>query len=273
MSRLKTLVKRLARRDDEAALRAEVWANAEIFIVSYPKSGRTWLRFLVGKALCLAYGYPDERIGDFYGLTKDIKAHDDPSIRITEFIHDSLDTVTPWYELATPKDAFRDKEVVLLVRDPRDVVVSYYFHSTRRFDSFDGAISDFVRDERLGVRKQLAFNKNWFENRNVPRRFTVVRYEDLHDDPRAVLRQMLALIGATLSEETLDAAIEYSSFDHMKRLETTGAFKAGFLQPGNADDPESFKVRKGEVGGHRDYLSDDDVAYIDACLREMEYPL
>ncbi|TIP61683.1 MAG: hypothetical protein E5X55_36270 [Mesorhizobium sp.] len=43
------------------------------------------------------------------------------------------------------------------------------------------------------------------------------------------------------------------------------------MQPRDPDDPESFKVRKGKVGGYLDYLSTDDVAFCDDVLARLDY--
>lgn len=269
---MRKLLRLLRKRD----VRSEVLAETEVFVLSFPKSGRTWLTVLVGKALCLHYGYPDEHIPQTLQFTKLIKRERDQRIKVTGFGHDrsSLDYRLDYRAMFVDKSEFAGKDVILLVRDPRDVVVSYYFQATRRNGVFDGDLSEFVRDETLGVRKVLAFNKNWYENRDVPRRFELFTYERMHEDPAGVLRTTLDVMGVEgVSEEVIAQAVGYASFDNMKQLEQRDALGAEALRPADPDDPDSFKVRKGEVGGYREYLSEGDIAFIDQVVREMQYPL
>jgi len=66
-----------------------------------------------------------------------------------------------------------------------------------------------------------------------------------------------------VDEDLLQASVEFSSFDHMKDMERQGSVGRRLLSPGDVQDPESFKVRRGVVGGHADYLDDDDLGFIE----------
>jgi len=44
------------------------------------------------------------------------------------------------------------------------------------------------------------------------------------------------------------------------------------LQPADASDPESYKVRRGEIGGYRHYLSAADIAYLEGKMRCARCP-
>jgi alcohol sulfotransferase len=54
----------------------------------------------------------------------------------------------------------------------------------------------------------------------------------------------------------------------MKQLEQRAAFGSADrrIVPGQAGNPDSFKVRRGKVGGYRDYLSDAQVAELDGLV-------
>jgi hypothetical protein len=51
-----------------------------------------------------------------------------------------------------------------------------------------------------------------------------------------------------------------------RNLSPTGRLRDGALKRKDASDPDSFKVRKGEVGGYRETLSEDDRAFIEDTL-------
>ena len=53
-----------------------------------------------------------------------------------------------------------------------------------------------------------------------------------------------------------------SSFDKLKDKERRNAFNSYRLSPGNPGDSDSFKVRRGKVGGYRDYFEPGEIAVI-----------
>ena len=57
-------------------------AEPDVYIVSYPKCGRTWLRVLVGKALCEQFGFEEKRLFKTLALSRAAK------ILPTKFVHD-----------------------------------------------------------------------------------------------------------------------------------------------------------------------------------------
>lgn len=236
--------------------------EADTYVVSYPKVGRTWLRALVGKALVDHYRLPPERVLDTEHLVAAL------GLPALGFDHDGSGMMgnRTSRDLSPDKSAFRTKRVLLVGRDVRDTLVSAYFHATRRIGEFSGPIAAFVRDERFGVEKVLTFYRQWHEARDVPREFTFLRYEALHADPAPTLRRVLEFLGAReVPEATLDEAIRFARFDNLRQAEADGRYRSPALRAATGSDPESFKVRKGKVGGYRDYLSADEAAWIDAC--------
>ncbi len=178
-------------------------------------------------------------------------------------------------ELEDDKSAFHEHRVLLLIRDPRDVIVSGYFMATRRRRLYRGELSDFLRDRRHGLRKVLAFNRGWYEARSQFADFLLVRYERMHEDLWNVQRRIINFTGRQVDDDTLHAAIELCRFANMQRLEREGYFEPeyGVLLAGGNEDPESLKTRRGKVGGFVDYLSPRDQAYCDRVIRESNYPL
>jgi hypothetical protein len=56
----------------------------------------------------------------------------------------------------------------------------------------------------------------------------------------------------------------------MQRLEAAGVFDSKILRSRDVANPEAFKVRRGKVGGFRDYLSPDDQAFAAEALKELD---
>lgn len=236
--------------------------DADVYALSYPKAGRTWLRALIGKLLADRLGIPERWILQTEFLTRRAGT---PAVR---FDHDGSQMIAGirWTQMPRDRSRYAGKRVLLLGRDPRDNLVSAYFQATRRINVWTGAISPFLRDERYGVEKLLAFYRIWSESRGVPAAFMFVRYEELHADTSGLLARVLSFLGIDASPEAIAAAVDYCSFENLRQGEAELRFSDTALAPAAHTDPESFKVRRGKVGGYRDYLSPTDIEFIDAAV-------
>lgn len=136
----------LVRRSYTGYLNYRIHRNADVFIVSFPKSGRTWLRVMVGKVLSEKFSRP---------FTVELEKLADENVPYIRMIHDGSNAVAQ--PLETDKRKYKNKGVVFLARDPRDTVVSYYFHLAKRDRRFSGDIADFIRDERFGIERIIDF--------------------------------------------------------------------------------------------------------------------
>ena len=244
-----------------------------IQMLSYPKTGRTWLRVMIGKVLCEQYGMREDWLLETYHWKKYIKK----SMSVN---HD--DTFQPWksphyMKLPTDKSRYAKNKVIFLVRDPRDVVVSFFFEMTKRargyhlFQRYSGTISEFIRDDRFGVKRIIHYYNIWHQNTDVPQGFLLVRYEDIHRDPHTILRQTLAFMDINdVSDQVINKAVEYAGFENMKKVEAENALKTDELATPNQKDPEAYKVRKGKIGGFVEYLTEDDIGYLNDTIAEMD---
>jgi hypothetical protein len=235
---------------------------ADVYFLSYPKAGRTWLRALIGKALVDHYGMPEKRLLNVFALTQAA------GLPVAVFDHDNSAMLEGlrWDAIPQDRSFYRGKRVLLMGRDIRDNLVSAWFQATLRINVFWGPLSDFIRHDVYGVEKILAFYRLWWENRQVPAQFEFLRYEDLHRDPAGTLARVLAFMGAeNIPPATIAASVEYCRFENLRQAEAEDRFGSALLRSGRDDDPESFKVRKGKVGNYGEYLSAEDIAYIDAA--------
>ena len=241
------------------------WSRrADVVLISFPKAGRTWLRALLVQALAAHFGLRPSGALDLRALA----ARDARIPRIRPKHDDAPQLKTP-AELVRVKDEYRDVRVAFLARDPRDLVVSAYFQMTRREHRYRGDLASFLRCPRGSVSTILEFFNIWARNRWLPRDFLLIRYEDLHRDPVQELSRVLAFAGvADVAEDVLAAAVEFARFDNLRQLEVEGSAGSGRLRPGDPADPESFKTRRGRVGGFRDYLALEQIAELDRRIAE-----
>lgn len=245
-------------------------ARAQVLIVWFPKTGGTWSRLLLHTALCRHFGITGVEPLDFDSLT-DME----PRIpRIRAFHEDEPHWKRP-DQLQTSKEKYKNKKVILLARDPRDAIVSHYFQMTKRFRVIDPSMpmGKFVWRESGSLKTWIRYYNIWAENRHVLRDLALVRYEDVHADPAGSLRTMLAFLGVDgVGEEIIAEAVAYNDIGKLRERETAGAHSHRQLRPGIAGDPDSFKARRGKLGGYVDYLTPDEIAAIDAMVKEQLDP-
>lgn len=237
-----------------------------VFLISYPKSGRTWLRTMIGKYLCELLNLSDKMVLNIHFLSKN--AGISPII----LSHDESDKYSYHYHPKT-KQKYSNNKVIFLIRDVKDIIVSNYHHVRFRLKLFQGSISEFIQDDLYGIKTILNFYKIWYRNQNVPENFLLLKYEDLHKNGMKTLCKCLLFLGfLKIDDGILKKAIEFSSFKNMKKLEKNQFFSDKTLKPKDPNDNRTYKVRKGKVGGYKSSLSKEDEIIIDKAIEEIGYP-
>ena len=154
-------------------------------------------------------------------------------------------------------------------------MVSNYHYQRFQLETFDGSLHEFIhypyRDEkpadhssRFGIAPIVNYMNAWVENQEALAQLWVLRYEELKADTRANVIKLLDFVGLEVEDELLDDAIAYGAFDSMRKLEVERAIDWYGL-PG-ASDPRGLKTRRGIVGGYREAMSDEDLAYVNHVI-------
>ena len=218
----------------------EVLAD-DAFVVSYPKSGNSWVRFLI--AHLVAEGRPV----DFSSVQEIVPGIDRLSANKLRSL--TRPRLLKSHEYFDPRYA----KLVYLVRDPRDVVVSYYHHHLRSRLISDGYpmeqyVARFLAGRLDPYGSWHEHVGSWLGARQRDPGFLLMRYEDLSAAPQRELRRIAAFLGLDASDAALELACERSSFEAMRKLERFQAETAGTLSPDRVQRPF---VRSGTVGGWR----------------------
>lgn len=235
---------------------------SDIFIVSYPRSGTTWFSFILAN---LFKSNPNEEIHSPKEYVPDInKAY---------FSHDTL---KPWSHMPDPR-FFRMHapydpalaKIIYILRDPRDVIVSYYHFKCLTDNSFQLSMADFIaRDDHWPCRwdEHVA---GWVTRRCHPR-LLLVRYEAMHKDTVEVLKAVLNFVNLTYAETDIIRAVQASHFDKMWDLETKYR-----MMTGSAVMNQERWIRRGKIGGWQDELDRESVQIIESkygkIMREVGY--
>ncbi|MFN2542181.1 MAG: sulfotransferase domain-containing protein [Chthoniobacterales bacterium] len=245
-----------------------------MLVISIPKSGRTWIRTFLCAYFCKLHGLDFTLQPERYG---------DPTIPRVIYSHDLFEHRTKadrwdWIrgKYLIPGKEFRHRQIVLLARDPRDTFVSLYLQVTRRDPGTrerfaEKSIGELLRDRRFGVGAIVTTMNDWLNEFSRSRNFFLLRYESLRAAPAQQFRALLARLDeAAPNMSIFQAALEFSEFENMRKLEAAGAFDSKILQARDVTDPESFKVRRGKVGGYKDYLAAEDRQYAAGVLAQLD---
>jgi hypothetical protein len=239
----------------------------DIFLVSFPKSGNTWSRFLLANLK-----YPDQP-ATFANIHRLIPDPDRTSKRDFETMH--RPRIIKSHECFDP----RYSRVIYIVRDPRDVTVSqYHYHRKLRKIGDDSPIELFVTRFLAG---KTCPHGSWGENvatwlvaRENDPRFLLLRYEDMVADTCQELTRVADFLGLAASPQQIAAAVERSSVSRMKKLEQAETDQCSLTQGSRKD--LSF-VRSASAGGWHKDLPADQVERIELAwgplMRHLGYEL
>ncbi len=271
------------RRKIERWMRGRVeWRKmqgADWVLVSWGKSGRTWLRVMLSRFYQLKFDLPEGMLIGF-----DNMRHANPEAPQVFFTHGNY--LQDYTGHGQDKRDFYAKKIVLPVRDPRDVAVSQFFQWKYRMrvrkkklndyppHGSDISMYDFMMHPHQGMPRIIEYFNAWNAELDKIRDILVIRYEDMRADPHGVLKQVLEFTATPGTDAQIAEAVDYAHYENMKKLEQKSAFRlaGGRMQPGDRKNPDSYKVRRAKVGGYRDYYTDEQVAAIDAYMAEHLSP-
>lgn len=267
---LRKIVRSVRRRWRDEPQLSVAAKRADAFLVSYPKSGRTWLRYLLS-----CYFAELAELGfqpDLKTMFRVLPNFDlDPVRGIGAFAGEGHRDRMPLVlvsHLEYKSRLFLDRPAIFLVRDPRDVIVSAYFHATRHKKVFSGDIGAFLDDATYGLPALTRFLNGWAEGLDG-RPHLLISYERMLSEPATIVAAILDFLGAELREDAMQRAIEAAQFDRMRAKERDQGI------PGHdydRSDTLSLRMRSGKAGGFGEWLSAAEAAWIVAQCRKRLTP-
>jgi hypothetical protein len=239
----------------------------DVFLVSYPKSGNTWTRFLIANL-----AYPEKNV-DFTNVNE---VTPDPEAlskrRLARLPRPRILKSHQYFDPRYPK-------VICIVRDPRDVLVSEYHFGIKRRLLADGfPIEEYAHQF---VRREDHPYGNWGDNvgswfylrRNSPE-FLLVHYEALLSNGMEEMGRISDFLGIARDRERIRVAIERSSADRMRALEKKQSHLWSSTKETRQDRPF---VRAANAGAWRSELTAVSVAVVEsawgALMKDLGYEL
>jgi Sulfotransferase domain len=215
----------------------------DIFLVSYPKTGNTWLRFLIASYLAdqqTDFVKSSEIIPDIHYNPLQIASLQKP--RLIKSHHPYTDQY---------------KRVVYIARDGRDVAVSYYFYAMKcRMIDKATPFADFVARFNEGTIDQFTI---WSEHVNAwhdrsEADFLLIRYEDMKANCANELIRVLQFANLPIDQQRVLRAVKASEFSQMQQIEQSQSHSFELFRE---SDPDIAFVRSGQPGDWVNFFSDD----------------
>lgn len=225
---------------------------------SYPKSGRTWLRSSFGKLYAIQNNGSDNDVMEFCETV--VK------------VNHNLWLVKPHYRN------------LFLVRDPKDLIVSLFYQKTLRTDNPKRynhytlkSLSTFIEAGHWKSGGQICLILGAFQTMveyNKELEHTkLVKYESLVEDFRGNLSSILDFYEWKHTSNELDEVAEWCQFDNLQNLSSQSYFLAEEMNPLDVENRNSYKFRRGKVGGYKDELSEEDLRIISKvyAMNDFDY--
>ncbi|MGH9665340.1 MAG: sulfotransferase domain-containing protein [Bryobacteraceae bacterium] len=259
------------------------------WLVSYPRSGSTWLALALcsmhrgGSPVEFAAGtmlFPQAAARDTFDRALGIESSDltpDEDERLRPRLYETLARQADEPMIRRIHSAFVHTSAgeplfppaltlgaVYLVRDPRDVALSYAHYMNRDIDFMieamrnpgaaigapPGALSPLLRQRLLTWSDHV---RSWLD---AGLRLLLVRYEDLLANPAGVLSSVAAFLGWNTAPEVIAAAVETTQFSRLRSAEQKHGFESSARRPGPF-------FRRGLAGGWRTGLTPEQIRQLE----------
>ncbi len=252
-----------------------------IWLASYPKSGNTWLRFLIMSLMMK--GKSETSLEHLSGIKQFPSSQQYERLKINNINYSNLNEISNYW-IETQKIINLDKSikffkthnalckvnnniftdlnntlgVIYIVRDPRNVISSinnHYHHVDLEFSK------NFIFDERKGIMNKSKFSANsdyalpqiigsWKTHynswKNMKKNYLLIKYENLVINPKKEFKKVTdylqKILGINFSNSLINKAIELSSFERLQNLEKSKGFSESVVDPNSGVRKKFFNL-------------------------------
>jgi hypothetical protein len=218
---------------------------SDVFTASYPRSGSTWLRFILVELLAgQSSGFRGVNL-----LSPDVGEHSGAQALLP-----GQGRLIKTHELYRPSY----QRAIYLARDPRDVVLSEYAYEKALGvigEDFDAFLDAFLRKGVNPFGLWIDHVNTWLDAADSNQcELLVVRFEDMRRDTERCLKQMMEFLNFPVEDGAIRKAIEGNSLEQMKRKEK--------VTPQRASARGRF-VGSGSVAGWKEKMTTSQLQRID----------
>ncbi|XP_022095565.1 sulfotransferase 1C2-like isoform X2 [Acanthaster planci] len=253
----------------------------DVFIVTFPKAGTTWMQEIMSAVL---HDGDIEKLNQLHTMMRV------PFLEMTHgaIVHDNIPRTHKRLEkmprgsprhikshlpgqLLPPQVWEKKVKIVYVIRNPKDVVVSFFHHISWTLPAdrpflFDDFFDTFINGTN-------PYGKWWehylyfWERRNEDN-ILFLRFEDAKKDLRGIVKRISAFLGKALPDDVIDAITDHCTFENMKKNPMTNPDTiTQIIHGGKMPEGKSF-MRAGKVGSWKSKLSDSQSEALDSLCKE-----
>lgn len=238
-----------------------------VYMVDIPGCGASWIASMLRFTVIDKFKLDDPEMESGWGSVKRtfdfLQDRPESKTWTYEGTHDGA--INGWYGNFIPYDLlphdkhqYAEERVFLVLRDPRDALVSSFRKYRNIYEAtpgaiglpawpYPGGIKGYIRDCGIGIKKYLTFWKIWYENQEIPDQFSTVWYEDVLKSPYSYMVSLLKMFNVDGIEME---HVEYA----LKRTAVTK------------------KEGRGIEGAYQNFMENNDLKYINKAAREVDCP-
>lgn len=235
-----------------AALRKD-----DILLISFPKSGNTWVRFFYAHLIAQKYELDTRDNSISFETLNQLMPELGNSNLKNNWLYKEFPRLVkshrPNFIL------FKPYRSILIVRNPYDVMISYYkFDQSRKKPRFNGSFKEFIRSRKFGIKAWCRHYNSWSKKAGL-----ILHYEVLKQNELDEFSRLTSYCGLHLNNKMIKAAIQRASFKNISKIESKNEdehkdrFKDGFRF-----------TRSGTAGQWRDSFDENDHKFFEDILSE-----
>jgi Sulfotransferase domain len=221
-------------------------AARDIFLVTYPRSGTTWISCIAAELL---FQKSPDKLTEIRLMVPDVHALPEKS----EVPAAGKYLIKSHLQLSKDMPSREYRKVIYLIRDPRDVMLSY--HCYVRFDTkYKGDLKEFAMDWVAGRIWPCSWQEHvnsWLAPRARPAPFelTLLRYEDFIADPIGQVGVLAKVLGLNPGRARIEEIVADTGPEAMRERERKVKDKA---------NPEFQFIATAKAGNWKELRSKDE---------------
>lgn len=232
--------------------------------VSYPKSGRTWVRFMVNNYLAQVHNLPVNNVFDVEKLFEGSERH----VFWTHF-NGAMLFKQPYWQMGFNYKQVLGHPCLMLVRNFYGTLASAYYHARYRKAIFDGTPSEFVRSPLYGAIKLISHYNQVATLAPAFPRFEVFVYERIREDPAGQLAAILQALQVEVQPDLVGKVVEEGKLPNMQRLAAQPQYAGTVLEELNPDAPCNQHTTTGNNKKYRELFTEEDLQLVARLIDDV----
>ena len=237
--------------------------QADVLFLSFPKSGRTWVRLMLSVYFSDRYDLKTDEIIEYRNFTKM-----NGNIPFIYFTH-QYKSGHPYIASSFEKRV-ESLPVIYMMRHPIDNAVSgYYSRIHRAFMKKQDALemSKYEWIAERGLPRIVEYMNFWEDQLRHVSNLHVTTYEKCLSNPGAELAAMLRFVGEEPDLDVVARVVEKTSFKKVRSMEEDGTLSGARFGAARKNDSNSFKARRGKAGGYMDEFEPEQIEALEGYLK------